>query len=919
MAIIEGMKALKYLYWNMLWAFGKKNFDILPKNQLLSYQEIIDGLSVFAQEQSFGANTINLYFVEFALNSLKFNDCNKLIKFLSNHFEEMKAKFELAKANLVGKTFQLINGVTRLETICNFLVKNTCCALSDAEYAKIKSFCVTAFGLSLKEIRSFDAVYDVEKIKLYCEIVKLCLSGSSKAEELTCKLFNVDNKLAFTQFKPSEDKYCVIEKGDIKAKIDTLGASYLTYCQRDMSYPFESSHCNGVQLRIYEGKCISGLYNEYKFSDILCMFRQTTLGIENTLKISYINNGEIRRYKLKNLYSKSRKLDLEVSLFPYAEDNVGILMSECINVGGSTCVEINAEGKKYYCALTVFVGGKKINCKENYESNKYCCSLTLSNTQLVKKLSTLDVVIVTTYANSLEKLDIDKANSVGYLTDNNMFADIADTKEYDYPQKQICGILGQNTLTLRAKPIEKVAYLPLFSYIDCMRFGEYATYLIDKFGRNSSLNVGYLTKQDGEKIYLYYGNNVVCLTDCNYSLSQEGATYYFCDKSIQARLLIKFEKVKSYKVEVKRLKEDLKVYVLLALNFAKVALFEKVEGKFVGKNCLNVNSSSQCLGYSTNNLAFDILSYTLRLDNMLQASKNLFVAFKCDQICQIDLEIPCEKIEIAPIFSSNIVAERLNYLAQKNMYALKDKLHAPTALATASCVFISQEFVKNYLFDCASNGYLLSNTLTYCDSTGRLRLFQDKWLLTLGVMYYTTYYNDYSLLDNKQINEHCLSRLQSCNVSWFELPYQLLALKKAVKIFKDNLSLMCKYTTLVSSLDAKQREICELIGAVEPSICSQSYFKSLYTKHLTRIDKCWYYVSLLENLYGIKVANDSLQVKCNATQELDQVLVELSNSSFAIKYDLSSRGTKLNGVNINSSFDYKSVKQENSQIVVGLS
>ena len=119
------------------------------------------------------------------------------------------------------------------------------------------------------------------------------------------------------------------------------------------------------------------------------------------------------------------------------------------------------------------------------------------------------------------------------------------------------------------------------------------------------------------------------------------------------------------------------------------------------------------------------------------------------------------------------------------------------------------------------------------------------------------------------------------------------------------------------SNDSKLYGYAQAIGALPMINPSKARLKDLCNKY--GIEKCWYYVSQLENLYGLTISPGKLNVcpKVTAENVLEQLALNINGRRIDTTFAKSTvQSMTLNGMQCFQPFCPASLKKVNNELVV---
>ncbi|MCM1195310.1 MAG: hypothetical protein NC332_05195, partial [Firmicutes bacterium] len=147
-----------------------------------------------------------------------------------------------------------------------------------------------------------------------------------------------------------------------------------------------------------------------------------------------------------------------------------------------------------------------------------------------------------------------------------------------------------------------------------------------------------------------------------------------------------------------------------------------------------------------------------------------------------------------------------------------------------------------------------------------------------------------------------------------------LTLKKLAQLAsRDKVRYLIEYNTVKKKIvnDSKLYAYAQAIGAVPLANPSKARLKDLCNKYL--IPKCWYYVSQLENLYGLSISSGKLIVSPRVTAEnaLEQFALNIDGKRIDTMFSKATvQSMTLNGAKCYQPFYTASLKNAQNELIV---
>ena len=201
--------------------------------------------------------------------------------------------------------------------------------------------------------------------------------------------------------------------------------------------------------------------------------------------------------------------------------------------------------------------------------------------------------------------------------------------------------------------------------------------------------------------------------------------------------------------------------------------------------------------------------------------------------------------------------------------------------------------------------------------SGRIKAYEDKTAFPLAYAYYRNLVGDdlpasfLNAVNGVIFNEDFTGK---------DICIKALVLKKLAQLNTDDkVRYLVEYNKLKKqiSCDSKLYAYAQAIGAIPMISPSKARLKDLCNQY--DIPKSWYYVSQLENLYGLKIFAGKLQVSPSVTTEnvLEQLALNIDGKRIDTTFAKSTvKSMTLNGMQCFQPFCAAQLKNADNQLVV---
>ena len=877
-----------YLYQNLRWEFNQNPFANLlgqPSTEAQYYDQLEKLSNSYFPEHKH-VETLN---VEFCLNKIALSAAKSdEEKVALNCFNQFWASY-LRLKNLFGKkylAFPSNSNSTRLESIATLIAKCTQFAASATVLARMQSRTCEICQLTEREEKYLRDVIELYKIKYYCAATLAILHASHTNARKT--RHGVGFLAKFLQTRLMKQDYSNNAKylqasyrtSDLDAVVDCMGAS----ATRLKNTP---THVD-VKLFVYaNGRNVFDTFCASRFGNHVAEFASDTRTVG--VRMQYFVDGirEVRKVTLTNNGKRARKFTFEVP-FRYTGEQSKATYFKMEN---ALCLAVS--GDNFFCGVALVSDGKTVDAAGE---NCLCHSVK------VEKNSSYTFDIVTVYALNTPTL----ADAVADL---ERFGNTRAPYLYD----GTCHDVVESKIQLQLTPSGYVTKRPTkklskqLNYTYQLGDADVATF-IDNGGNSTTLIAGFAFGVGGESIYAINNGAMSKLNGENFHIDVDR----LCYSKGNASCVIYHDKEKHYEIAYKKPSKTLFYFPLEYKS--KVTLddnaftIEDHRRRYVVK-CLGKIES-----YTTNALECSEEKPRYKLSGNLNEGTCLAICFGTAANVKVSIA-PCVKTPTStPIIRESLVSTYLNYVNDKNVFCLSNYLKRPDSLTIAAICYTNPQFVRGYLDRAFAR--LPQKNSVYYDAAGRLKNFEDKLTFPLAVVYYLNLVGELPEEMKKTAN----SALFSTNFNDKELCVKALALKRAATLKGfDRVRCLIEYNNVKKTIcnDPKLYAYSQAIGAVPLSNPSKQRLKDLCNQH--DVCKAWYYVSQLENLYGLSISAGKLHIAPKVTAEnvLEQFALNIAGKRIDTTFAKASvQSMTLNGAQCFQAFNPQNLKNTENELIV---
>lgn len=876
------MKMLDFLQKNFLWNFAKNTYSDLFVSPTTE-EQLFGQLQRLSDRYFPQRNKVETTYTEFCLNDVALSfaktPSQKCAKQL---FNENWSKFLRVK-NVFDKeymSFPSEGGKTRLDYIAELIVRCTQCAAEEKSmqiiFAKVREL----FDLEERENRNLENAVTLYEINLYCAICQRLKDNDKEAEIRLAKICNFDIlKTSFTQNTNLRHSY--YSSGKLVANVDCLANSATKFTAPTATDVKPYFFVNG--RNVFDTFCYS------KFGKRTAEFYSENASVKVSMRYFLDGAREIRHFKVENKGKSDKKL---VADFLFRHLNSGD--KTCyFDANGALCLAVEGSAE-FYTALTLVRDNKICECP--FEQGR------LSHTFKLKQNGSLQFDLVTIFAENmpalsdeLQRLEVFGGTRCPYFEDKASDSLVnlknpLNTTSHGYAKRSL--------------PQKEATTLNFTFQLG----NDNVSTFLDNAGNSTTLLNGFAFGVSGEKIYSVK-NGMVSLINCGKFTLREDTVIYKKENGTVCTMSHTDEK--TYKIDYPTPQKTLFYFPLEEKS--KIS-FENniftVEGQL---RRFTVKCQNTVESFTTNALECNTERLRYKLSGNLECGSCLAICFASAASAELEIASLDKIASPTPLVRESLVSTYLNYVNCKNVFCLNNYLKRADCLTLAAINFTNPQFVKDYI----NNSF--SKNIFFYDVTGRRKNHYDRLTLPLAVIYYANLTNDKDF-PTDEMKKYVSGVLFNEAFTGRELCVKALALKKAAHIKGfDKVRCLIEYNSVkkIITSDAKLYGYAQAIGAVALSHPSKERLKDLCNK--LEIPKSWYYVSQLENLYGLTLIEGTLQFAPKVTQEnvLEQLAIDVDgkriNTTFA---KATVQSMTLNGTQYFIPFRLRNLKNKNNTLVV---
>lgn len=864
------MKFCTLIAKNARWSVNKNTFGHLwavPTTK----RELAEQLKMLGELYYCERKKVDVSMTEFCLNSLALKrpttNCQReFLRRFDGYWQRFLRLRNIFERNLLFPS----NGVTRIEQVACLIAKCTSFCLDDEGLTDLLQECEYLANLTHHETEYLPLVVDLYRINHYCTLGWQVFAKNPLAERCLAKNFYADETSDLLQTTAyGQASY---QSDNLAGVCDCLGNSILSFCNKNVD-----TYC---KILVYKhGRNCFDTFCYHKFFSNRAIFASKFSNGKITQNYFLQDGCEVRKTSIAHLGKSKCKFVVDI---PVQSEGERVQLEN-----GVLCFAT----QNCYVAVAVVMQNRIEKCKVLNDCLNFEFSLCPNEK--------ICFDIVTIVAEDFEQIARKIANlSIFGATLPNRFCgdrlDVCYTTALQVTPSSNC---------FRTSP-QKTAKRLNFTYQ--MGSDDIATF-VDNDGHQTTLMQGFVFGVGGEKVFSVENGRFCLLNNGKFTL--DGKLTYQKEKS---SCVVSHGQEK--RVAAAHHLPTRTVYYLpferkSAVKFENNAFFvDDGLRKYVVKCCGKVES------YTTNGLEFGVHRLRYKLSGDLTCGDCLAICFAKDFQCSINVFSEQTTPAITPLVQESLVSTYLNYVNGKEVFCLNNRLKKARPLALAAVNYTNPQFVKQYLTKLWQNG----QSVAYYDGCGRLQKHTDEWLWDLACVYYATLKKDESF-PTAEMKSYVNTHLLSAKCIGTDIVLQALTAKKASQIDGfDKVKCLVKLASLTKEISAEEKltELAQIVGVLPLKNPSKEYLKKLCTKH--NLPKNWYYVSQLENLYGLHLVGASLRV-CPITVEdnLEQFALNFGKKRI---YTTFTKGTlqtmTLNGTACCQPFDPYSLSVDKNTLVV---
>ena len=877
-----------YLYKNLRWEFNQDPFANLlaePTTERQFYDQLEKLSNSYFPERKH-VDTLN---AEFCLNKISLSSAKTAEEKLAlSYFAQIWSNFVRLK-NLFGKKYMTFpsnaNG-TRLELIAELIAKCTQFATTSTALARLCRRAGEICDMSEREERYLCDVVELYKIKFYCAASLAILHTSHT--NVSKKQYGVEKLAKFLQPRLLKHDYAnntvylqaAYHSSKITAVIDCMGQS-ATRLQNTPTHIDTKLFVYANGRNVFDTFCMS------RFGNNVAEFASETRTVAVNMQYFVEKQREVRRIALTNNSKRARTFTFEIPL-KYAGD---MQKATYFKMENTLCLAIADDN--FFCGATLVHDGATIDAVgEN----------ALSHTVKIPQNCTYSFDFITEYA-------FDTPTLADAVADLERFGDtrapyLVDTASTSITRSKIELKLTASGYVMK-RPNKKLSKQLNYTYQ--LGDNDVATF-IDNGGNSTTLIKGFAFGIGGESIYSIINGVMTKLNGDSFHIDADRLCYSMGNASCE----IYHNKEKCYDIQYKKPSKTLFYFPLEYKS--KVEYCNGVFTVEDKRRSYTITCFGEVESYTTNALECSEEKPRYKLSGNLNEGSCLAVCFATNTEVKMRIASRETTPTPTPIIRESLVSTYLNYVNDKNVFCLSNYLKRPDCLTVAAICYTNPNFVRKYLDETFAK--LPQKNSVYYDVTGKLKNYEDKLTFPLAVIYYLNLVGELPEKMKKTANGVLFSE----SFADKELCVKALALKRAATLNGfDRVRCLIEYNTLKKQICAQPKlyAYAQAIGAVPLANPSKQRLKDLCNQY--DVGKSWYYVSQLENLYGLTISAGKLHIAPKVTAEnvLEQFALNIGGKRIDTTFAKAAvQSMTLNGTQCFQPFYPQNLKNTDNELIV---
>lgn len=866
-----------YLYKNLRWQFNQNPFVYLLCRATTERQfcRQVDQLAnrYFPERRKVETLVTEFCLNKIALTKPKTEEAKVALQYYRNYadsYARLKRLFDRDYMELPSSGKE-----TRVEATAELIAKCTQFAVDENTVSRLVNYVCDVLQLDEREERYLPYVLELFKIKFFCAATLQILNGDSSARKALAKAIE-PTLLKFDYTDNDLYRQNVNAGEDIVSVVDCLGNSLASF--RNINTQIDQ------KLFIYaNGRNVFDTFCQSKFGENTSCFRSVS-SANVTMRYFIKGASEIRQITVTNLCA-SRKFTVDVT-FNHTNHNSKI---NYFKMGNALCLGISGD-ESFYCSTAVVADNKAAECAVN-KGLSYEFSL--------KKGETAKFDIVTSYAlsspelaDAVENLDVFGYTRCPYICDKSS----SSVRESKIALSLIPNGCGKRNTSRELSSV--IAYSYQLGDSDVATF-------IDNGGSSTTLLDGFVFGVKGESVYSVKYGLTAKLNEQNFRLDGDVLRYDKPNGSLAIKHLA-----------------NAKVYDVAYSTPSKTLFYFPFEEKSrvtFNDNTFEVTDSKRkyyvkCYGevesYAANALECNEEKLRYKLSNNLEGGSCLAVCFASARSVRLEISSANATPLSRPIIRESLVSTYLNYVNDKSVFCAKNHLKRPDALTIAGICYTNPQFVKEYVL-----AHWRRSDEYFYDVGGSRKTFEDRLCVPLACAYYLNLADD-DLPD--EVKKSVSGTVFNEKFTGKDLCVKALFLKRVAGLNGfDKVKCLVEYNLLKKQIvvDAKLYAYAQAIGAVPMYNPSKERLKDLCNKY--SIPKNWYYVSQLENLYGLSICDGKLNVSPKVTSALEQIAINVKGKRIDTTFHKAAvQSMTLNGVQRFQPFRAQNLKNDDNTLEV---
>ncbi len=882
---------LRYIVDNAKWCINKQYFVHLLGHGMSCEQlecELLALTAGYRHSEQSGALAVND--VRFALNDNAMTTHRHQWAYgLSSLYATYWNLFVALSSRLSGVQLPGNGSRVRIDAVVELYMRATQNHRDDILWGWYKDIVTDSLSLTARELAYIDDVLLLYRCMYYCAVCRNVATTNS--DRYMCCL-SADRQPS--SVLENNDSYSnMTYNGGIQTVIDCFGASAVMLG----ASVIDSSMSLDISAN---GRNVLDTFTQHLYGDSMSQFASRTKSISVSMRYMLKRCSEVRTVDIVGGVRSQQRYSVNVHATVK-----GIVQSFTINNCHCMCVGGSAS---YYVSYALVDSKYNIVSSGNLTDNGCGVDIDITHSMLLGNGQRGRVHIVAMYGNCLRDItdQIERIQRIGYCDREPFECNSAKGRQYEV----VTNVTPCSNMYVGDKggSIKRHNYTYQFGDSDIST-------LLDNEGNGCTMLEGFVFGAS-EKVYYYKGNKITAINCGKFAINANGYSHSHTIGNDSVSFEVEHRHAKVYTVDMPR-----GGGVLFVLPLEQHSKVSAIDGGFdVVSNSRHfvVRYTGKLDSFTTNSIECSSRRLRRHLSGDCSVGDSLAMSFVGGNKLQVEI-VNCNKLPLGrAVVRQSLLSTYHNYINNKNIYLAVNKLRPVDALMLASMVYTNSNYVWQYLIGMEQGCSCESGISYYYNNSMHMASSSSSMTYPLALLYYATVTGNVEVLTTERIGRlQYMLYEQEGSTDSRHICLVALALKKLSKLNIDKVNVLINYTNIKKAIMANKDSYAyaQAIGAVPMVNASKQRLKSLVAQH--NIPKCFYYVSQLENLYGIELVGNRLNVSPSVSSGLEQLLLQVGNRKIDTTFDnMSGKTMAIDGYKCSHGVDVSQLDQDSQHTLV---